>query len=134
MYGKEKKSHETHIRNRIFRRCPGIASGVRHEQSGSMDADPDVIDLRDGDSVSGGGCMEQDEKEATEKMQKRIGASERAAQRQLIRNAGLDPERWTIVHGNDRYLYLVDRGMEQRQKVIIDKTTGEVLKERRDET
>lgn len=130
MYGKERKSHETHIRNRIFRRCPGIASGVRHEQSGSMDADPDVADLRDGDSVSGGGCMEQDEKEATEKMQKRIGASERTAQRQLIRSAGLDPERWTIVHGNDRYLYLVDRGMEQRQKVIIDKTTGEVLKEK----
>lgn len=133
MYGKEKKNYETHIRNRIFCRCPGIASGVRHEQSGSMDADPDVIDLRDGDSVSGRGCMEQDE-EATEKMQKRIGASERAAQRQLIRNAGLDSDKWTIVHGNDRYLYLVDRGMEQRQKVIIDKVTGEALKERRDET
>lgn len=123
-------SHEAHIRNRIFRSCPGIASGVRHEQSGSMDVDPDVAGLRHGDSVSGGGCMEQDEEEATEKMQKRIGASERAAQRQLIRNVGLDPDKWTIVHGNDRYLYLVDRGMEQRQKVIIDKTTGEVLKEK----
>lgn len=130
MYGKERKSYETHIRNRIFRRCSGITSGVRYEQSGSMDADPDAADLRYGDSVSGRGYMEQDEKEATEKMQKRIGASERAAQRQLIRNAGLDPERWTIVHGNNRYLYLVDRGMEQRQNVIIDKTTGEVLKEK----
>lgn len=130
MYGKEKKNYETHIRNRIFCRCPGIASGVRHEQSGSMDADPDVTDLRYGDSVSGRGYMEQDEKEATEKMQKRIGAPERAAQRQLIRNAGLDPDKWTIVHSNDRYLYLVDRGMEQRQQVIIDKATGEVLKEK----
>ena len=50
------------------------------------------------------------------------------AQKKMIKRAGLDPEKWSVLEENKQYLYLVDRGMEQRENVMIDKATGEVLK------
>ena len=51
-------------------------------------------------------------------------------QKMLIRNAGLDPDKWSVRNENDQYLYLVDRGMEQRENIMIDKNTGEVVTKR----
>lgn len=53
------------------------------------------------------------------------------AQKKMIKRAGLDPEKWSVRNENKQYLYLVDRGMEQRQNIIIDKVTGEVMKEKK---
>lgn len=50
------------------------------------------------------------------------------AQKKMIKRAGLDPEKWSVREENKQYLYLVDRGMEQRENIMIDKATGEVLK------
>lgn len=52
----------------------------------------------------------------------------KAKQAQLIRRAGLNSDNWLVRHEDKQYLHLVDRGLEQRQIVIIDKTTGEVIK------
>ena len=61
-------------------------------------------------------------------MSKEIGArSPNAEQRRLIRTAGLNPAKWLVRHENDRYLYLTDRGIEQRENLIIDKIAGDVV-------
>lgn len=51
-----------------------------------------------------------------------------AKQKQLIRSAGLDPEKWLIRKENGRYLYLVNRGIEQRENLIIDKIADDVAR------
>lgn len=52
------------------------------------------------------------------------------SQRRLIKRAGLDPNKWFVVKENDFYLYLVDKGMEQRENIMIDKATGEAVTKR----
>lgn len=60
-------------------------------------------------------------------MSKEIGARKpNAEQRKLIRTAGLNPAKWLVRHESDRYLYLTDRGIEQREDLIIDKIAGDV--------
>lgn len=54
--------------------------------------------------------------------------SPNAGQKKLIREAGLNPAKWLVRHENNRYLYLVDRGIEQRENVIIDKIAGDVAR------
>ena len=49
------------------------------------------------------------------------------AQKKMIKRAGLDPEKWSVREENKQYLYLVDRGMEQRENIMIDKATGEAV-------
>lgn len=49
------------------------------------------------------------------------------AQEKMIKRAGLDPEKWSVREENKQYLYLVDRGMERRENVMIDKATGEAV-------
>ncbi|MCI5996135.1 MAG: hypothetical protein MRZ45_09380 [Blautia sp.] len=49
----------------------------------------------------------------------------------MIRKAGLDPEKWLVLFQDMYYLHLVDRGMEQREPVIIDRLTGEIAGRRR---
>lgn len=51
----------------------------------------------------------------------------------LIRKAGLDPEKWLVLFQDMYYLHLVDRGMEQRDLVIVDRITGEIAGRRRRE-
>lgn len=46
------------------------------------------------------------------------------AQKKLIAGAGLDPEKWMVRHENRIYLYIVDRGIKQRQLCIINRKTG----------
>ena len=50
------------------------------------------------------------------------------SQRKVIAGAGLDPERWSVRMENQYYLYLVDRGMEQRETAIIDRKTGKIVR------
>ena len=52
-------------------------------------------------------------------------------QKQVIRKAGLEPQKWLVVKENLMYLYLVDRGPEQREDLIIDKETFEVMRPKR---
>ena len=52
-------------------------------------------------------------------------------QKKIIVRAGLDPDKWSVRKDNDQYLYLVDRGMEQRETLVIDKSTGEAVAEKR---
>ncbi len=54
-----------------------------------------------------------------------------ACQKQVIRKAGLGPQKWLVVKENLMYLYLVDRGPEQREDIIIDKETFEVMRPKR---
>ena len=54
-----------------------------------------------------------------------------AWQRQVIRRAGLEPRKWLVVKENHMYLYLVDKGPEQREDIIIDKETFEVMRPKR---
>ena len=54
-----------------------------------------------------------------------------AWQKQIIRKAGLEPWKWLVVKENLMYLYLVDRGVEQREDIIIDKETYEVMRPKR---
>ena len=51
-------------------------------------------------------------------------------QKKMIQRAGLDPGNWCVMKENRQYLYLVDRGAERRETVIIDKATLEVMKEK----
>lgn len=51
-----------------------------------------------------------------------------AEQRKLIAVAGLNPAKWLVRHENERYLYLTDRGIEQRENVIIDKIVGDAAR------
>lgn len=61
-------------------------------------------------------------------MSKEIGArNPNAEQKKLIRTAGLNPAKWLVRHENDRYLYLTDHGIEQRENLIIDKIAGDVV-------
>lgn len=53
--------------------------------------------------------------------------SPNAEQKALIRMAGLNPAKWLVRYENDHYLYLTDRGIEQRENLIIDKITGDVV-------
>ncbi len=53
-----------------------------------------------------------------------------AWQKQIIRKAGLEPQKWLVVKENLMYLYLVDRGPEQREDIIIDKETFEVMRQK----
>ena len=48
-------------------------------------------------------------------------------QRALIRAAGLNPWEWLVLHQNSQYLYIVDRGMEQRKDCIIDRASKKVV-------
>ena len=41
-----------------------------------------------------------------------------AWQKQIIRKAGQEPQKWLVVKENLMYLYLVDRGSEQREDKI----------------
>lgn len=50
------------------------------------------------------------------------------AQKKLIVDAGLDPEKWSVKLDDAMYLHLVDRGSEQREIHIIDKMTGKLIK------
>ena len=52
-------------------------------------------------------------------------------QKQIIRQAGLKPQKWLVVKENPMYLYLVDRGPEQREDIIVDKETFEVMRPKR---
>ena len=54
-----------------------------------------------------------------------------AWQKQIIRKAGLKPQKWLVVKENPMYLYLVDRGPEQREDIIVDKKTFEKKKKKR---
>ncbi|MEY8428450.1 hypothetical protein AALA00_12175 [Lachnospiraceae bacterium 46-15] len=54
-----------------------------------------------------------------------------AWQKQIICKAGLEPWKWLVVKENPMYLYLVDRGVEQRENIIIDKDTYEVMRPKR---
>ena len=54
-----------------------------------------------------------------------------AWQKQIIRKAGQEPQKWLVVKENLMYLYLVDRGPEQREDIIIDKETFEVMRPKR---
>lgn len=51
-----------------------------------------------------------------------------AGQKQVIRKAGLKPQKWLVIWENERYLYLVDRGLEQRENIIIDQEAYEVMR------
>lgn len=51
-----------------------------------------------------------------------------AEQKALIRTAGLNPAKWLVRHENDHYLYLTDRGIEQRADLIIDKIAGDAAR------
>lgn len=53
-----------------------------------------------------------------------------AWQKQIIRKAGLKPQKWLVVKENPMYLYLVDKGSEQREDIIIDKETFEVMRQK----
>jgi len=50
-----------------------------------------------------------------------------AWQKQIIRKAGLKPQKWLVIWENEMYLYLVDMGPEQREDIIVDKETFEVM-------
>lgn len=54
------------------------------------------------------------------------------AQREIIRKAKpkLKPWQWLVLFEDDAYLHLVDRGFEQRERIIIDKGTGEAMAEK----
>ena len=54
-----------------------------------------------------------------------------AWQKQIIRKAGQEPQKWLVVKENLMYLYLVDRGSEQREDIIVDKKTFEVMRPKR---
>lgn len=49
------------------------------------------------------------------------------AQKKLIADAGLDPEKWMVRLENKTHLHIVDRGIEQRDLQIIDKQTGQIV-------
>ena len=51
-------------------------------------------------------------------------------QKKMIQRTGLDPGNWCVMKENRQYLYLVDRGVERRETVIIDKAPLEVMKEK----
>lgn len=53
-------------------------------------------------------------------------------QRKIIRKAKpkLKPWQWSVVFEDGAYLHLVDRGFEQRERIIIDKATGEAMREK----
>ena len=51
-------------------------------------------------------------------------------QKKLIVDAGMDPEKWSVTHENESYLYLVERHFEGRDIRVIDKATREVMKEK----
>lgn len=53
-----------------------------------------------------------------------------SAQKKLIKDAGLDPGKWSVSYDNASYLHLVDKGFEQRERIIIDKATGEAMREK----
>ncbi len=53
-----------------------------------------------------------------------------AWQKQIIRKAGLKPQKWLVVKENHMYLYLVDKGSEQREDIIIGKETFEVMRQK----
>lgn len=44
-----------------------------------------------------------------------------------MRAAGLNPWKWLVTWDNKQYLYLVDKGFEQRKDCIIDKVTRKVV-------
>ena len=53
-----------------------------------------------------------------------------AWQKQIIRKAGLEPQKWLVVKENPMYLYLVDKGSEQWEDIIVDKETFEVMRQK----
>lgn len=57
-----------------------------------------------------------------------IAKKPNAEQKQLILAAGLDPSKWLVRKEKERYLYLTDCGIEQRENVIIDKIAGDVIR------
>lgn len=52
------------------------------------------------------------------------------SQKKIISKAGLDPSEWLVTMEDASYLHLVDKGIEQREILIIDKNTLEVMKEK----
>jgi len=56
------------------------------------------------------------------------------AQKKIIRAARpkLKPWQWLVVFEDGAYLHLADRGIEQRERIIIDKSTGEVMQEKKE--
>lgn len=49
------------------------------------------------------------------------------AQKELIAAAGLDPEGWLVRSDAGTYLKLVDRGIEQREEVTVNKETKRLV-------
>lgn len=56
----------------------------------------------------------------------------RRAQRRTISLSGLNPDEWLVLKDFRGYLYLVDRGIEQRERIIIDKASHEVMREKKE--
>lgn len=50
------------------------------------------------------------------------------SQKKLITAAGLDASKLLVRKENSLYLYLTDRGIEQRENIIIDKLTSEIVR------
>lgn len=48
-------------------------------------------------------------------------------QKKLIAAAGLDPDEWMVKLEDKLYLQLVDRGIEQRKKVTINKQAKQIV-------
>ena len=51
----------------------------------------------------------------------------RRAQRKIISLSGLNPDEWLVVFEDKLYLYLVDRGIERREKHTVDKAAKKVV-------
>ena len=49
------------------------------------------------------------------------------AQKKIIAGAGMDPEKWSVRFEDRKYLYIVDRGVEQRELRVISKRTGKYV-------
>lgn len=49
-------------------------------------------------------------------------------QANIIKNAGLDPEQWSVFLEDKLHLHIVDYSVERREIHIIDKTTGKLIK------
>ena len=56
----------------------------------------------------------------------------RRAQRRTISLSGLNPDEWLVGFEDKLYLYLVDRGIERRESLIIDKASHEVMREKKE--
>lgn len=49
-------------------------------------------------------------------------------QAELIKAAGLDPEQWSVLLEDKLYLHIVDYSIERRERHIIEKKTGKLVR------